>query len=310
MKKFERIDLGLKEAYDELFMNDEERKINRSPRVLDIEIESIDDFEGHPFKVKDDEEMERLMESISTYGVLTPVMIREKDDGRYEMISGHRRKRACERLGLATVPAVIKELSREEAIIAMTDSNIQRENILPSEKAWAYKMKMDAINKQGKRSHPTSRPLGEKLWSVSEISKSTTDSERQIHRYIRLTYLIPELLQMVDDGRIAFRPAVDISYLTENEQHNLYDTIVREDCTPSLTQTLMMKKLSAENNLNPDKMLSIMSQPKANQKEKISFDAEELRKYFPSKTDKQIKENILSLAKQYKAKADRNRDAR
>ena len=150
MKKFERIDLGLKEAYDELFMNDEERKINRSPRVLDIEISQIDDFEGHPFKVKDDEEMEKLMESISTYGVLTPVMIREKDDGRYEMISGHRRKRACERLGIATVPAVIKELSREEAIIAMADSNIQRENILPSEKAWAYKMKMDAINKQGK----------------------------------------------------------------------------------------------------------------------------------------------------------------
>ena len=310
MKKFERIDLGIKEAYDELFMNDEERKINRSPRVLDIEISQIDDFEGHPFKVKDDEEMEKLMESIATYGVLTPVMIREKYDGRYEMISGHRRKRACERLGIATVPAVIKELSREEAIIAMADSNIQRENMLPSEKAWAYKMKMDALNRQGKRTDLTSRPLVGKFESADKIGAENNESGRQIQRYIRLTYLIPELLQMVDDGRIAFRPAVDISYLTENEQHNLYDTIAREDCTPSLTQTLMMKKLSAENNLNPDKMLSIMSQPKANQKEKISFDAEELRKYFPSKTDKQIKENILSLAKQYKAKADRNRDVR
>ena len=263
MKKFERIDLGLKEAYDELFMNDEERKINRSPRVLDIEIESIDDFEGHPFKVKDDEEMEKLMESIATYGVLTPVMIREKYDGRYEMISGHRRKRACERLGIATVPAVIKELSREEAIIAMADSNIQRENILPSEKAWAYKMKMDALNRQGKRTDLTSRPLVGKFESADKIGAENNESGRQIQRYIRLTYLIPELLQMVDDGRIAFRPAVDISYLTEKEQHNLYDTIVREDCTPSLTQTLMMKKLSAENNLDPDKMLSIMSQPKA-----------------------------------------------
>ena len=289
MKKFEKIDLGLKEAYNELFMNDDERKINRSPRVLDIEIESIDDFEGHPFKVKDDEEMEKLMESIATYGVLTPVMIREKDDGRY---------------------AVIKELSREEAIIAMADSNIQRENILPSEKAWAYKMKMDALNRQGKRTDLTSRPLVGKFESADKIGAENNESGRQIQRYIRLTYLIPELLQMVDDGRIAFRPAVDISYLSENEQHNLYETIIREDCTPSLTQTLMMKKLSSESNLNPDKMLSIMSQPKANQKEKISFDAEELRKYFPSKTDKQIKENILSLAKQYKAKADRNRDAR
>ena len=306
MKKFERIDLGLKEAYDELFMTDEERKINRSPRVLDIEIESIDDFEGHPFKVKDDEEMEKLMESIATYGVLTPVMIREKDDGRYEMISGHRRKRACERLGFTSIPAVVKELSREEAIIAMADSNIQRENILPSEKAWAYKMKMDAIKHQGKT---TSGPMVQK-WSLNKLAEENNENYKNIQRYIRLTYLIPELLQMVDDGRIAFRPAVDISYLTENEQHNLYDTIVREDCTPSLTQTLMMKKLSSENNLGPDKIYSIMSQPKANQKEKISFDAEELRSYFPSKTDKQIKENILSLAKQYKAKADRNRDAR
>ena len=162
MKKFEKIDLGLKEAYEELFMNDEERIINRSPRVLDIEISQIDDFEDHPFKVKDDEDMEKLMESIATYGVLTPAIVREKEDGRYEMVSGHRRKHACERLGMETIPAVVKELTREEAIIAMTDSNIQRENILPSEKAWAYKMKMEAIKHQGK----TLGPLGPK-WSAT-----------------------------------------------------------------------------------------------------------------------------------------------
>ena len=170
MKKFEKIDLGLKEAYEELFMNDEERKINHSPRVLDIEISQIDDFEDHPFKVKDDEDMEKLMESIQTYGVLTPAIVREKEDGRYEMVSGHRRKHACERLGMETVPAVVKELTREEAIIAMTDSNIQRENILPSEKAWAYKMKMDAIKHQGK----TLSPLGTKSRSDTLLAENSS----------------------------------------------------------------------------------------------------------------------------------------
>ncbi len=309
MKKLEKIDLGLKEAYEELFMNDEERVINRSPRVLDIEISQIDDFEGHPFKVKDDEEMDRLMESISTYGVLTPVIIREKGD-RYEMVSGHRRKHACERLGMETIPAVVKELSREEAVIAMTDSNIQRENILPSEKAWAYKMKMDALNRQGKRTDLTSRPLVGKLESADKIGAESKESGRQIQRYIRLTNLIPELLQLVDDGKIAFRPAVELSYLTENEQNILLDNIKKYDATPSLAQALAMKKLSGENNLAPNKVMQIMSQPKPNQKERIVFDAEELRKYFPKDTDNQIKENILSLAKQHKARTDRNRDAR
>ena len=190
MKKFEKFDLGLKEAYEELFMNDEERIINRSPRVLDIEISQIDDFEGHPFKVKDDEEMEKLMESIATYGVLTPVIIREKDDGRYEMISGYRRKRACERLGFTSIPAVVKELSREEAIIAMADSSIQRENILPSEKAWAYKMKMDAIKRAAGRPKNNSRPLVGKFESADKIGAENNESGRQIQRYIRLTYII------------------------------------------------------------------------------------------------------------------------
>ncbi len=305
MKKFEKIDLGLKEAYEELFMNDEERIINRSPRVLDIEISQIDDFEDHPFKVKDDEDMEKLMESIATYGILTPVIIREKGD-RYEMVSGHRRKHACKRLGMETIPAVVKEMTREEAIIAMTDSNIQRENILPSEKAWAYKMKMDAIKHQGK----TSSPLGTKSRSDALLAESSGDSRNQIQRYIRLTNLIPELLLMVDEGKIAFRPAVEISYLTENEQNILLDNIRKYDATPSLAQALAMKKLSGENNLEPNKIMQIMSQPKPNQKERIVFDADELRKYFPKNTDNQIKENILLLAKQYKARADKNRDSR
>lgn len=309
MKKFEKIDLGLKEAYEELFMNDEERKINRSPRVLDIEISRIDDFEGHPFKVKDDEDMEKLMESIATYGVLTPVIIREKGD-RYEMVSGHRRKHACERLGMETIPAVVKELSREEAIIAMTDSNIQRENILPSEKAWAYKMKMDALNRQGKRIHTTSRPLGEKSWSVSEISKSTEESERQIHRYIRLTNLIPELLQLVDEGTVAFRPAVEISYLTEKQQADLLETMESADCTPSLAQAIKFKELSRDNKLDKETMSATLSQPKANQREKITFRREELEKFFPKNiTENDIRNKILNLLEQDRRRR-LNRDAR
>ena len=309
MKKFEKIDLGLKEAYEELFMNDEERIINRSPRVLDIEISQIDDFEDHPFKVKDDEDMEKLMESIATYGVLTPVIIREKGD-RYEMVSGHRRKHACERLGMETIPAVVKELTREEAIIAMTDSNIQRENILPSEKAWAYKMKMEALNRQGKRVHTTSRPLGEKSWSVSEISKSTEESERQIHRYIRLTNLIPELLLMVDEGKVAFRPAVEISYLTEKQQFDLLETMESADCTPSLAQAIKFKELSRDNKLDKETISAMLSQPKANQKEKITFRREELEKFFPKNiTENDIRTKILNLLEQDR-KRRLNRDAR
>ncbi|MBR5305306.1 MAG: ParB/RepB/Spo0J family partition protein [Oscillospiraceae bacterium] len=314
MKKFEKIDLGLKEAYNELFMNDEERIINRAPRVLDIEISQIDDFEGHPFKVKDDEEMEKLMESISTYGVLTPVIIREKDDGRYEMISGHRRKRACERLGLATVPAVVKELSREEAIIAMTDSNIQRENILPSEKAWSYKMKMDAIKKTAGRPKKNLTPmvsdLGTLIRTDELLGETNNESREQVRRYIRLTNLIPELLQMVDDGKIAFRPAVELSYLTEKEQHSLYETIVSEDCTPSLAQAIKFKELSRENQLDEETLAGTLSQPKANQKEKVTFRREELDKYFPkSTTENDIRNRILTLLEQDR-KRKLNRDAR
>ena len=310
MKKFEKIDLGLKEAYEELFMNDEERKINRSPRVLDIEISQIDDFENHPFSVKDDAEMEKLLESVATYGVLTPAIVREKDDGRYEMVSGHRRKYACEKLGMETISAVVKELSREEAIITMADSNIQRENILPSEKAKAYKMKMEAIKKTAGRPKNNSRPVGENLWSVGEISKNVDDSERQIHRYIRLTELIPELSQMVDEGKIAFRPAVELSYLTEKEQYELLEVMEREDCTPSLTQSIKFKELSRNGKLDKTALSKVLLQPKANQIEKIIFKRDELEKYFTkTQTVGDIKSKMLTLLEQDR-KRKQNRDAR
>ena len=306
MKKFEKIDLGLKEAYEELFMNDEERKINRSPRVLDIEISQIDDFENHPFKVKDDEDMEKLMESIQTYGVLTPAIVREKEDGRYEMVSGHRRKHACERLGMETVPAVLKELTREEAIIAMTDSNIQRENILPSEKAWAYKMKMDAIKHQGK----TLSPLGTKSRSDTLLAENSGDSRNQIQRYIRLTNLIPELLQMVDEGKVAFRPAVEISYLTEKQQADLLETMESADCTPSLAQAIKFKELSRDKRLDKETMSATLAQPKANQREKITFRREELEKFFPKNvSENDIRNKVLNLLEQDR-KRRLNRDAR
>ena len=306
MKKFEKIDLGLKEAYEELFMNDEERKINRSPRVLDIEISQIDDFENHPFKVKDDEDMEKLMESIQTYGVLTPAIVREKEDGRYEMVSGHRRKHACERLGMETIPAVVKELSREESIIAMTDSNIQRENILPSEKAWAYKMKMEAIKHQGK----TLSPLGTKSRSDTLLAENSGDSRNQIQRYIRLTNLIPQLLQMVDEGKVAFRPAVEISYLSEKQQVDLLETMSAADCTPSLAQAIKFKELSRDNKLDKDTMFEMLAQPKANQREKIVFKREELDKFFPKTvTENDIRTKIMNLLEQDR-KRRLNRDAR
>jgi len=309
MKKFEKIDLGLKEAYEELFMNDEERKINRSPRVLDIEISQIDDFEDHPFKVKDDEDMEKLTESIATYGVLTPVIIREKGD-RYEMVSGHRRKHACERLGIETIPAVVKELTREEAIITMTDSNIQRENILPSEKAWAYKMKMDAIKKTAGRPKKNLSPVGTNLRSDALLAENSGDSRNQIQRYIRLTNLIPTLLQLVDEGKVAFRPAVEISYLTEKQQADLLETMESADCTPSLAQAIKFKELSRDNKLDKETMSAILAQPKANQREKITFRREELDKFFPKNvTENDIRTKILSLLEQDR-KRRLNRDAR
>ena len=264
--------------------------------MMRLPIAQIDDFPEHPFKVKDDEEMEKLKESISLYGVLTPVVARRCENGRYELISGHRRKYACKALGIEFMPAIVREMSREEAVIAMVDSNLQREHILPSEKALAYKMKMDAIKRQGERLDLTSRPVGEKYLSVDVIAENGDDSARQVHRYIRLTELVPELLELVDDGRMAFRPAVEISYLTEDEQRDLVETIDSEDCTPSLSQACRMKKLSQEGKLDMDAIFAIMTEEKVNQKEKIKIPAERLEKYFSRGTSPAEIERVILLA--------------
>ena len=259
-------------------------------QAMQLPIQKLHPFENHPFQVKDDDEMNQLVWSVLTQGVLTPLVVRPLENDEYEVISGHRRLHACQKAGIETVPALINALDRDAAAIALVDSNLHREKILPSEKAFAYKLKMDALSHQG-----TSRQLGEK-WSVSQLSEAGTDSERQIHRYIRLTELIPQILSMVDAGRIALTPAVELSYLTGQEQQDLLETMESEDCTPSLSQAVLMKKLSQSGELNMDKIFEILREPKANQQEKISFRLDDLRKYFPkSYSAARIQERILKL---------------
>lgn len=255
-----------------------------------LPIQKLHPFENHPFQVKDDDEMNQLVWSVLTQGVLTPLVVRPLENDEYEVISGHRRLHACQKAGIETVPALIYALDRDAATIALVDSNLQREKILPSEKAFAYKLKMNALSHQG-----TSRQLGDK-WSVSQLSEAGTDSERQIHRYIRLTELIPQILSMVDAGRIALTPAVELSYLTRQEQQDLLVTMESEDCTPSLSQAVHLKKLSQSGELNMDKIFEILREPKANQQEKISFRVDDLRKFFPkSYSAARIQERILKL---------------
>ena len=258
--------------------------------VLQLPVNQLRPFEGNPYQVKDDEEMACLIESIQAQGILTPLTVRPLESGSYEVISGHRRLYACQQAGIQTVPAFAVPMSREEAAIALVDSNLHREHILPSEKAFAYKLKMDALRHQG-----TSRQPGEKL-SVAQISEAGTDSERQIHRYIRLTELTPELLTLVDDGRISLTPAVEISYLSQEEQYALLEAIQSEDRTPSLSQAQQLRKLSQSGELDADRALQIMCQPKANQMEKISPDYGELRRFFPRRyTPREIQAAILKL---------------
>lgn len=286
-------------------------------KVRRVAVEMIDDFPEHPFKVKDDEEMEKLKDSISLYGVLTPVVARRCENGRYELISGHRRKYACKALGIEFIPAIVREMSREEAVIAMVDSNLQREHILPSEKAFAYKMKLEALKCQGKRNDLTCDPLGHKLDGLKSrqiLADGVEDSATQIQRYIRLTELVPELLELVDDDRMAFRPAVEISYLTEDEQRDLVETVDSEDCTPSLSQACRMKKLSQEGKLDMDAIFAIMTEEKANQKEKIKIPAERLDRFFERGTPQaEIEKVIIAALEDYYARIRQrraNRDAR
>lgn len=292
---------------DDLFSTQAERDDAKLERVRDIPLAKLHPFKDHPFKILNNEEMERMIESIRKVGTITPALARTLPDGGYELISGHRRLAACQVLGIETMPVIVREMSDDEAIIAMVDANLQRETVLPSEKAFAYKMKLDAIKHQG----VTSRQLGEKLLSVTKVSKESEDSERQIQRYIRLTYLVPELLSMVDDNKIAFNPAVEISYLDRNEQLTLLDAINMNDCTPSHAQSIRLKKLSQEGLLNRDAIYDILSEEKPNQKEQIKLKRDEFRKYFPQNySDEQIKRDIVKGLELLKRQRERNRGAR
>lgn len=299
MSSGQSIDLGLT-GYDELFMDDSSRKEEKLPRIYDIPLSEIDDFPDHPFQVKLDEDMAQLVESISANGIITPVTLRKKGDGRYEMIAGHRRKKACEIAGFTSIKAEIRELTQEEATIFMVESNLQRSTILPSEKAFAYKMRLEAMNRQGQRS-VTSSPLGTRLRSDEVLAQQTGDSRNQIHRYIRLTYLIKPLLDMVDGERIALRPAVELSYLQAQEQQDLLEAISYVDATPSLAQAIKMKNLSRSAGLNADTILAIMCEKKPNQYEKISFRMDHLRQYVPINiTAKQTEEYVLKALDYYR----------
>ncbi len=276
--------------------------------VCTVPISLIDDFAEHPFQVRDDEDMERLVQSIDNNGVLNPVILR-KNGERYELIAGHRRKHACLRLGISGIPAIVRELSRDEAVVEMVDSNLQREHILPSEKAYAYKMKMDAMKRQGQRTDLTSCPMVTKLNSAGEIAEQGNESERQVFRYIRLTELIPELLTMVDEEKIAFRPAVELSYLTHDEQTDLLETIESEDCTPSLAQAIRMKNLSKVGKLDMDTIFAIMTEQKPNQKEKIKIPMERLEQFFPrGMPPKQIEDTIVKALTLYQKHLKKKRE--
>lgn len=292
---------------DDLFTTQAERDDAKLERVNNIPLDELHPFKNHPFKILNNEEMERMIESIRKVGTITPALARPLPDGGYELISGHRRLAACQVLGIETMPVIVREMSDDEAVIAMVDANLQRETILPSEKAFAYKMKLEAIKHQG----VTSRQVGEKLLSVTQVSRDSDDSERQIQRYIRLTYLISELLSMVDDNKIAFNPAVEISYLDRDEQLTLLDAINMNDCTPSHAQSIRLKKMSQDGLLTADAIYAILSEEKPNQKEQIKLPRDELRKYFPQNySDEQIKRDILKGLKLLKRQRERNRDAR
>lgn len=292
------IDLGLT-ALDELFMTDAQRQENKLPRIRDIPLDQIDDMPNHPYKVRMDEDMDALTESVRTYGIITPVILRKKEDGRFECAAGHRRRKAAELAGYTTIRAEVREMTRDEAIILMVDSNLQRTTILPSEKAFSYKMRLEAMKRQaGRPAKGNFGPVGQN--SRNDLAEVVDDSARQIQRYIRLTNLVPALLDMVDEGRIAFRPAVELSYLTEQEQRDLLETISYEDATPSLAQAIKMKEFSKAGKLNADVILSIMCERKPNQAEKISFRTERLKPFLPKNiTPKETEDYVLKALEHY-----------
>ena len=299
-------------SVDELFTTQAERDNVKRETVKNIPISLISDFPNHPFKVRMDEAMVEMAESVKQYGVLVPAMVRPKPEGRYEMVAGHRRKLAAELAQQTEIPCLVRELSDDEAVIVMVDSNLQREKILPSEKAFAYKMKLEAMKRQGQRTDLTFGPLGQKFQGINtrdEIASTAGDSARQIQRFIRLTYLVPQLLDMVDEGKIAMRPAVELSYLPENEQTALHETMEMEDCTPSHAQAIKMRRFSEEGKLNEDVILSIMQEEKPNQKEQVRIPRDRISKYFaPGTPAKTIEDTIVKALDLYrKRQRDRER---
>ena len=297
-------------SLDSLFTTQEQRDEAKRDSVQDIPISQISDFPEHPFKVKQDEAMLEMAESVRQYGVLVPGLVRQLEDGSYQMVSGHRRKLASELAGRDTIPCIVRDLTDDEAVIIMVDSNLQRERVLPSEKAFAYKMKLDAMRRQqGERTHLTSAPLGQKFdgkTSRELLAIESPDSHSQIQRYIRLTNLIPEILDMVDDGRIAFRPAVELSYLTEQEQSALYDTMGREDCTPSLAQAIKMKAFSRDGKLTDAVILSIMEEEKPNQREQFRLPRDRINRFFKPGTPVQTIEDTIIRALELYRKRQRD----
>ena len=303
-------DLGMT-PLDDLFSTDESRAEAQLEKVVTLNPADISDFPNHPFKVKQDEAMVEMVDSVKQYGVLVPALVRPKADGGYEMVAGHRRKCAATLAGITEMPCIVRNLTDDEATIIMVDSNLQRETILPSEKAFAYKMKLEAIKRQGQRSDLTSTPLEPKLKgsrSNEELAASSPDSRSQIQRYIRLTELIPSVLDMVDSGKIAFRPAVELSYLSKEQQQSLYDTMECEDCTPSLAQAIKMKEFSRDGKLSAEVILSIMQEEKPNQREQFKMPKERISKYFAPGTPAQKIEDTIIKALELYRRRERQRD--
>lgn len=300
---------GLLTTLDDLFSTQEEREVATQPRVQDISIDLIDEFPNHPFKVRMDESMMEMADSVKQHGILVPAIIRPKEDCRFEMVAGHRRMTACMIAEKEEIPCIVRDLTDEEATIIMVDSNLQREQLLPSEKAFAYKMRLDAMKKQGRRTDLTSAPLAQKLTSRAELGKAVGESQDQVRRYIRLTDLIPELLDLVDNSvlkekdklQIALRPAVELSYLTQQEQRDLHETMLTEDCTPSHVQAIKMRKFSEEGRLNMDVIFSIMQEEKPNQKEQFKIPKDRISKYFaPGTPAQKIEDTIVKALELYR----------
>ena len=300
--------LALK-GLDEMFSTEESRQEQKREQVQQIPIEELFPFKEHPFKVLDDEAMQRTVESVAQYGVLAPLIARPRPEGGYEIISGHRRQHAAELAGLETLPVIIREMTDDAAVILMVDSNLQRENILPSERAFAYKMKLEALKNQGARSDLTSRQVGEKLWSVSQVSADANESERQVHRFIRLTNLIPELLDMVDEKKISFNPAVELSYLDEAQQRDFLQAMDETQNAPSLSQAQRMKKLAQEGKLTYEAAFAIMGEAKKDELDKVVIKNDTLKKYFPrSYTPRQMEDVIIKLLEQWQRRQQRQNE--